>query len=259
MANPFGITQVDVPGLLGMHQQMKQQRLEDLYKAKQIEREDRKLEREDKRDIALAKVFQPKGGDPSSGSAGEAPTLVPGQPMPPRTDGLTINHDALNELYAIDPQQAIQVQKMVYDADKQHLERVQSAGSAMAQAAYYLRSVPADQRAGELQRIAPQLLAQGVSQDALAQADVSDAGLDRAYKLGSSMKDLISQEAADRKFKADEADRARDNARQDAGLDVQRGNLALSRQREARVTKWGPQPLFGLPGGARSDTDDLNY
>lgn len=48
MDSPYGIAQVDVPGLLSSYQGMKQQRLEQLYRQKQLERQDKIDERADK-------------------------------------------------------------------------------------------------------------------------------------------------------------------------------------------------------------------
>jgi len=49
------------------------------------------------------------------------------------------------------------------------------------------------------------------------------------------IKERLAVELADKKFRADQEERARDNVRQDAGLGIRREALNLARQREGRV------------------------
>lgn len=91
-SNPYGITQVDVPAMLGMHQQLRTQRLDELYKAKEMARQDKEDARSDALDAAYAKAFG--GGSsatPATPPAAETapvapPTTAPATPPQPITD-----------------------------------------------------------------------------------------------------------------------------------------------------------------------------
>lgn len=200
---PYNITQVDVPGILGAYQGAQQMRLQQMNAQRLSQRQEAEDEREHNTRMTLAKVFAPKGGDPASSGTAPAPAgatqagppgqlVDPGQ-LPPRTDGLSINQDALRELYAYDPATAKQVQDAVYSADKRHFEQMQRNGEAMATVAWRLRQMPQEARAAELQAWAPQLQGMGLTPDMLAQADLSDAGLDRYYATGRKLSELVSE------------------------------------------------------------------
>lgn len=215
MANPFGIEQVDIPSMLGMHQQMKRQRIADLMQAKQYERQDRQDQMALEAQKLRQQVFQgqPKGGDPSQPTGGVTPPVAdtpPGsvptspqlpaldQPLPPRTDGLSINMQALQQLYAIDPEGAAGIQKLVYDSNKQQLEQATQRGEAMAIAADALKSVSPGERQAEFQRRwAPFLAERGWPTELLQQADLSDQALDGYYRQGMTLKDVIQKNKPD--------------------------------------------------------------
>jgi hypothetical protein len=204
MANPYGITEVDVPGILGVYHGAKQARLQEMLTHRQIEREDRKAEEEAKRKTALAKVFarpqaQPGGGDPASSgdvferrldpsyeepAAGAPQSLVHPSKLPPRTDGLQINQEALNALYESDPETAMQIQNMVYQASAKQFEQFQKNGLALASMAEELSKVPQAQRGAVVQQWGPQLAQMGIPVDQLTQADLSDAGLANYARTG---------------------------------------------------------------------------
>lgn len=207
---PYNITQVDVPGILGVYQGAQQARAQQMMAQRQMARQEAADDRDIKRTSALAKVFAPKGGDPASSGAAptgteQAPVAASGPPgalvdpaqLPPRTDGLQINQDALRELYTIDPETAHQVQTMAYNANKQQFETMQRNGEAMATVAYRLKQMPLEARKAELQAWAPQLQGMGLTPEMLAQADLTDAGLDRYYTSGRKLSEIIAEAKPD--------------------------------------------------------------
>lgn len=280
MANPYGMAEFSIPQLIGIDMQMKQSRLEQMYRHQQQERADiefghkqKEWDRADKRTALLAKIYGAGDPDASPATVTSSPQS-PGAPVPPsgaapgepaspappvapvRSDGLRVNQQALNELFAIDPETALQVREWSQEADKEQLTRIQQHGEVIAQAAFPLQRIPAgSQRQAAFQAMIPDLRARGFSEQELAQVDLSDQGITRYLTMGQSLADLITQAREDRK-------EARDDKR--LGLESQRvgiaaGGLDLARKREGRVEKWGPQPLFGTPGGIPTQTNDLDY
>lgn len=152
--------------------------------------------------------------------------LVDPSSLAPRTDGMRINQAALRELYADDYETAIKVQKAVYDADAAGFKRMQQSGDVLARAAMHLDTfknpdgsddIPARQR--ELQTMMPQLVALGLDPESIKRADVSSRGLSRYRIMGQSMKDLVSEDQAERRLNADIADDEADNYRADRNTD----------------------------------------
>lgn len=334
MANPYGIEQVDIPALLGMHQQMKRQRITDLMAAKEFELKQKEADRQDRKDAVLARIFM-KGGDQASGETGavtqppasvapvaspsavapppsvsvtdsltpeqdaairqglgeagyqawkarnsapvetlEAPAVVVphpldgheiGQPLPPRTDGLSVNMDALRELYALDPKGAADIQKLVYDSNKQQLEAAQARGEAMAVAATSLRALPMGQRQAEFQRNwAPYLIERGYDPAMLRQADLSDGGLDRYYRQGRSIEKIVASAENERDFRLRQENQATDNARADrADARAARGETRAERADARAAVRFKERGLdraaLAASGGVRTDTSDLDY
>ncbi|MBS87140.1 hypothetical protein [Sphingobium sp.] len=333
MANPFGIEQVDIPSMLGMHQQMKRQRIADLMQAREYEMKAKDAERQDRKDEVLARLFM-KGGDQNKPAGGvtppvadtppdivpqaEAPARVPenyidpagaaamrssmgdadyeawkakhgvteydpssaaaaleparpqlpalDQPLPPRTDGLAVNMDALRELYAIDPQGAAQIQRLVHDSDKQQLEKAQARGEAMAVAATSLRNLPAGQRQAEFQRNwAPYLIERGYDPAMLQQADLSDDGLERYYRQGRSIEKIVSSAEGERDYRLRAANQEIDNARADrADARAARGEARADRADARASVRFKERDkdraaLAASGGGVRTDLSDLNY
>lgn len=80
MAGPYDITPVDIPGLLGMHSQLRRQRLADLYQAKKLEREERQDARDEKKASVIARLF----GAETGGAISEAGAVTqPSETAPP--------------------------------------------------------------------------------------------------------------------------------------------------------------------------------
>lgn len=157
-------------------------------------------QREQQRIEARRAVFAPQGamtpGVPGMTSDGAPASLVDPSALPPRTDGLQINQEALRNLYQFDPEGVMEIQKTIYNADKTAVEQFKARGEVMATAAYRLSRLPAEQRATELQAMAPQLQGLGIDSQTLAKADLTDAGLQRYMTLGRSISDVMKEDDA---------------------------------------------------------------
>lgn len=185
---------------------------------------------------ATAAVFTPDSPQPQSGApAGPvtpspdmaAPTtLIDPANLPKRTDGLRINQNALRDLYQLDRQAAFDVQTMVYKANEAAFKETQRSGELMARAATHLQGMKLPDgspdmqgRARELQAMAPQLVALGMTPEMIAQADLSDQGLSRYTVVGQTLASLLDNERADRRLDWMIEDDQRDNARADRNTD----------------------------------------
>lgn len=199
--NPYGITQVDVPGLLSVYQGAQDRRAQQMKARRE---EERAAQRED----IMTRVFAPKAGGGVGSVYGEQPqgsampnavpqtpqgppqSLVDPSQLAPRTDGVQLNQDALRELYAVDPQTALQLQTSVYNANKQQLDQMQAYGEAGLGVVYRLKRLPAEQRAAELKASLPMLQSMGIDTAQLAQADLTDNGLSRYEAVFGKLADL---------------------------------------------------------------------
>jgi hypothetical protein len=160
-------------------------------------------------------AMNPDGSAPAQGGPVAPAQVVDPSRLPPRTDGLRLNQDALRDLYRLDPESAIKVQQSVFNAGQAQFKSMRQAGETFASMAFHLRKLPQEQRAAELEAMAPTLMEMGVAPDMLQRADLSDTGLDRNIAIGRSIASLIDDDRADRRLEADVADDEADNKRAD--------------------------------------------
>jgi len=82
----------------------------------------------------------------------------------PHPSWLASNEDLINQMMALDPKEAFGLREQLSKLDDQQLEKVGKRNAAVAKAAMHLSSFGSPQaQAAELQRIAPALIAQGVT------------------------------------------------------------------------------------------------
>jgi hypothetical protein len=173
--------------------------------------------------------------------------------LPPRTDGLKLNQDALRQLYVLDPDMAKGLQDMAFNADKKQFEAMARNGEVMATAAYDDQALAdAERRRAEVANLVPYLIQNGVPADlltpqALDQLDLSDAGLDRLITTGRKLGDVIKDDREDKKF----AETIRHNKATEGvasgNLAVREGALGLAKGREGRIASGG-----GKSGGSNT-------
>jgi hypothetical protein len=195
MANPYGIEQVDVPGILAAYDTGRQRRVQAMLMQRQVEREDLQLERENALRMVYAKIRAPGSGGaaavnaygastspagaatapsdapaaptapppvsaPVAAPAGPmtAPTLPPGPATAPGTVPATwseANQGVVGQLMTVNPEQAVQLSQHFRSMDDAKLAEVKRRNDAIAHVALGLKSLPEAERAAELQRRAP--------------------------------------------------------------------------------------------------------
>lgn len=176
MANPYGITQVDVPGALSAYMGARQGRIQQMLLQRRLAQEEREAERQGGIQAAFQRYAGGNRGEGESPVAPppQAPEPVGGAPAPqgiPQTGQMAPqaapqpqagDRQALfNNLLALDPQVAFQTMQALRQMDEAQFEQVEQRNAILGRAAQYLLTLPEDRWQAEFQRIAPALMEQG--------------------------------------------------------------------------------------------------
>ena len=175
--NPYGITQVDVPGLLAVYQGAQDRRAQQMLAKRQQEAADRQADRDQRFDEILAKGMgggmggaygsqpqAPQGGMGTiyGGAQGQAPPADnPAPAMQPRTN-FQLDPQTAAQLIALKPEEAGQIIGAFSKMNEAQHAASQQVNETLGRAAQYLLGVPEQERAAELQRITPELLRHGI-------------------------------------------------------------------------------------------------
>lgn len=173
--NPYGIQQVDVPGLLSVYQGARQARAQEMLAKKQQEAAEKRADRDQRFGEILAKsmggVGATFGGQQASGGAGGAAQAF-GQPQPetpqPRNN-FRLSPETMSQLIAVDADEAAKVFEAFSQMDKAQHEASQRVNDTLGRAAQHLLTIPEAERQAEIQRIAPILMEQGIDEGMISQ------------------------------------------------------------------------------------------
>jgi hypothetical protein len=217
MAGPYGIEQVDVPGILGAYDAARQRRMQAMLMDRQIQREDQQLEREHNMLSIMAKIRAPGNAPQSAGTAATAPSApsvaptapaaipapvvapagslraptLPGTAAPPPSTWSETNQGVIGQLMTVDSEHAIQLSQHFKQMDDATAAQVKRRHEAIAVAAQQLSTIPAGDRQAALQQMAPSLVQEGIPQDMIAQADLSDRGLSWMIAQGRDLEAIL--------------------------------------------------------------------
>lgn len=254
MANPFGITEVDVPGALSLYDQTKRARLADMLTARKVQQEDAELERQGRLRDVYSRVQNPAASFPPAGAAApqaSLPSSPAGQPQIPST-WLQANQGLISEMMALDAKEAFQLQQQLSQMDEAQIKRMGEINKTFAATGQWLLQFPENERRARLAEVAPELARIGISQEQIGGADLSDRGIRWLLIQGRDLDKIAEDAFKEKKFEADEAYRKDTLGLRREELGVKQGALGLARQRESRVAAKG--------GGGDSDYDpDLSY
>lgn len=277
----------DIGGVLNAYTAGQQHRTQQMLLQRQIAREDRQQERDDKIRELYAKIQRPqsKGGDqpaaapsiatPYSAPAVEIPrTGIEGRPIDqtypqgsplspepfkqptiaeqptrqphpsftadPHPSWLASNEDLINQMMALDPKEAFGLRETLSKLDDQQLEKIATRNAAVAKAAMHLSSFGSPQaQQAELQRIAPALIAQGVTPEEINGFELTPQNLQWLQMEGMDLDKIIVREREDRQFAETQRHNRATEGNAAAGIEVRRGALGLARQREGRIGAGG--------------------
>lgn len=199
-------------------------------------------------------------GSPLSPEPFKQPTVAEQptrQPHPsftadPHPSWLASNEDLVNQMMALDPKEAFGLRETLSKLDDQQLEKIATRNAAVAKAAMHLSSFGSPQaQAAELQRIAPALIAQGVTPEEINGFELTPQNLQWLQMEGMDLDKIIAREREDRQFAETQRHNRATEATAAAGVEVRRGALGLAQKREGRIGSGG--------GGGGSSNDDLNY
>lgn len=175
--NPYGIQQVDVPGLLSVYQGARQARAQEMLAKKQQEAAEKQADRDQRFGEILAKSMGGVGGafggqqaQPAGGAM--AATQAFGQPQAPAQqprNNFRLSPETMSQLIAVDPNEAAKVFEAFSKMDTAQHEASQRVNDTLGRAAQHLLTIPEEERQAEIQRIAPILMEQGIDEAMISQ------------------------------------------------------------------------------------------
>lgn len=198
MTNPFGITEVDIPGALGAYEAGQTARVRRLLYQQQAETAQREADRRQRFDeILLGNATRPQPGGKGSSSSPAATAyanpvtqspqdygqslaaaVTPAASAPSAPQGLEVPPDVMRQLVVLDPERANQIFTAFRAMDTATAERVQRANLFLAnRAQWLLANVPQAQWQTEIQRMAPDLAAHGVSSEMISRFQATPQSL----------------------------------------------------------------------------------
>lgn len=221
MPNPYGITEIDVPGALNALEAARSNRIRQMLLQRQIAQQERELEAQ--RGVRAAIQRYTGGGDagaassasPSAspaptpsmgdavsmygGGAPATPTAAPALPAatppvaPPAGQG-DISR-LTTELLAIDPEHAPQIIGAFRQMDEAQFQAAQRRNQVLARAAYSLLAIPDPAaRSAEFQRIAPDLIQNGgVTRQQLAGFELTEQNLHHVINQARDVEKLAEE------------------------------------------------------------------
>lgn len=140
---------------------------------------------------------------PDKAAPPPAASTTPPPAMPaPQTGAPGLNGAAFGKLMMLDPELAGKIGDALKTVSDIDLKRTQDKNDKLGLAAHWLLKYPPDQRKGLLATVAPQLLAAGWTEAEIANADLSDNGLNGYQGMAIDFDKMIDNELADREFRA---------------------------------------------------------
>lgn len=208
MTNPYGITEVDVPGVIGAYEAAQNNRMRRMMVQQQIQAAERSADRDQQFQTALLSALGRgggKGSSPASGAYGmpnpvtqtpqqygeqfadgmASPPAAAPAPAAQPSQSFSLDPATAAQLIALDPEQGARIVTAFREMGSAQAERMQRSNLYLANAAQHILSLPQDQWAGEIQRITPDLISHGITQEQIAGFQPTRQNLE--YLVGQAM------------------------------------------------------------------------
>ncbi len=230
MPDPYGITQVDLPGVYGAVQNAHMGRVQAMLGERQIAAADRQAERDNAYNTALTRLFTPRpapgastgasggsapqqppnpvaaaygGVPPPSGTPAVTPQGLPGAdpagtPAPQVPQQIDINSPEAQALIQADPQRGMQTLHAISQMNADQIE--QAHGRLAALAPYYanVAEIPygtdGAQRRAYIQSILPQLQQMGLDPQQITGFDPTDQALNQHMRHGMTLDQVMTSQ-----------------------------------------------------------------
>jgi len=174
-SNPYGITPVDVGGLLGIVEQKRRSGIEDMLRSRQLAQEDEKLE--------AARAAREKQG--------RVDALFTGEKLPEPAEVFRAGGAEAGFEYA----------KSYAEMKKGEREAAKARVDGLARVGMSLRNLPYPQRRAALEQQADQIASvTGLSREQVLGFDPSDAGIDGIITQSMDVKDQFERIDKDRNY-----------------------------------------------------------
>jgi hypothetical protein len=204
---PYGIEQFDALGAINAYEAAHSNRIRSMLLQRQIAHEEQATARDD--GVRAAMRVYAGGGDTGAASAStpaapalpapEAAPAVPAGMAPPATPtappaaptGAGDRDLLFRSLSSIAPEQAFAVMHGLAQMDEDTFNARHRQNIELARQAIRFQPMTPEQRTAEFQRIAPDLVASGISRQMLASVDLSDNGLNQIINHAMDMDKLF--------------------------------------------------------------------
>lgn len=219
MPGPYGITEVDVPGILNAYEAGRANRIRQMVAQTQLQAAERTADREQRFREAALRLNGQGGGEKGGGAqpspiasaagigvaANPYPTAVPAQGAPaiaglappaaapamsPQAQPPVDRNAIFRDLIAIDPEQAQHVMTAFRGMDDAQHAASERANTAIAREAQFMLGLPEAEWPGEFQRAAQSLRDAGVPVEAIQNFQLSRQGLERAVAQARDIEKL---------------------------------------------------------------------
>ena len=200
--NPYGIEQVDVPGLLAVYQGAQDRRAQQMLMKRQQEAAEKQADRDQRFGEILAKGMGAAYGSPQAPQGGmggvygggslvatpeqmsqqssleaEFAGRAPVYAQDSRPTNFQLSPETMAQLIALDPKQATEIIGAFKGMNEAQHAASQQVNETLGRTAQYLLGVPEAERAAEIQRIAPELMRHGINEQQITQFAPTDRNL----------------------------------------------------------------------------------